>query len=162
VDDFPDRVHAELARLIEENNDLRHQVEQIDQQLRALPVDTGRTPGPPQSPAPVMTPLRPPIRQQTSPSADHDLQAATMLVVAQQMTDQVTDQARTEADGMLNRVWTLATVSSTHRRPPTNTSTGAGGPRRRRRTGCGLQSGQRRARPWWSGRVRKGHRDIAR
>ena len=33
VDAFLDLVEAELARLIEENNDLREQVEQLDQQL---------------------------------------------------------------------------------------------------------------------------------
>jgi DivIVA domain-containing protein len=35
VDAFLDLVEAELARLIEDNNDLRNQVEQLDQQLRA-------------------------------------------------------------------------------------------------------------------------------
>ena len=37
VDAFLDLVEAELARLIEDNNDLRNQVEQLDQQLRAAP-----------------------------------------------------------------------------------------------------------------------------
>jgi DivIVA domain-containing protein len=40
VDAFLDLLEAELARLIEENNDLRNQVEQLDQQQRAAPVDT--------------------------------------------------------------------------------------------------------------------------
>ncbi len=41
VDEFLDLVHAELTRLVEENNALRSQVEQLDQQLRAAPGDTG-------------------------------------------------------------------------------------------------------------------------
>jgi DivIVA domain-containing protein len=43
VDAFLDLVQAELARLIEENKNLRNQVEQLDQQRRAAPVDTERT-----------------------------------------------------------------------------------------------------------------------
>jgi DivIVA domain-containing protein len=39
VDELLDRVHAELARLMADNHDLRSQVEQLDQQLRAVPVD---------------------------------------------------------------------------------------------------------------------------
>ena len=35
VDAFLDLVEAELARLIEDNNELRNQVEQLDQRLRA-------------------------------------------------------------------------------------------------------------------------------
>jgi len=48
VDDFLDRVHAELARLIEGNENLRNQFEQRNQQVCALFVDTGRKFGPPQ------------------------------------------------------------------------------------------------------------------
>jgi len=50
VDAFLDVVQAELARLIQENTDLRNQVEQLDQQRRAALVDTGnnlRPVGPP-------------------------------------------------------------------------------------------------------------------
>ena len=46
VDEFLDLVHAELTRLVEEANALRDQVEQLDQQLRAAPGDTGHLPGP--------------------------------------------------------------------------------------------------------------------
>jgi len=47
VDAFLDLVETELARLIEENNDLRNQVEQLDQQQGATPVGAGshRLPG---------------------------------------------------------------------------------------------------------------------
>jgi DivIVA domain-containing protein len=104
VDHFLDLVHAELARLIEENNDLRNQLEQLDQQLRAVPGDTGRHPGPP--PELVMTPMRPLIREQSSPAADHNLQTATMLVLAQERADQVAAEANAEADRMLNQAKT--------------------------------------------------------
>jgi DivIVA domain-containing protein len=39
VDAFLDLVEGELARLIEENNDLRQQVEQLDQQLETSRAD---------------------------------------------------------------------------------------------------------------------------
>src|SRR5919206_389584 len=39
VDAFLDLVEGELARLIEENNDLRQQVEQLDQQLETARAD---------------------------------------------------------------------------------------------------------------------------
>ncbi|MCA1682346.1 MAG: DivIVA domain-containing protein, partial [Actinobacteria bacterium] len=35
VDAFLDLIEAEMARLIEDNNELRDQVEQLDEQLRA-------------------------------------------------------------------------------------------------------------------------------
>ena len=40
VDAFLDLVGAELAWLIEENSDLRGQVEELDQQRRAAPINT--------------------------------------------------------------------------------------------------------------------------
>lgn len=39
VDAFLDLVEAELARLVEENNDLRSQVEQLESQLQTAQVD---------------------------------------------------------------------------------------------------------------------------
>ena len=44
VDAFLDLVEAELARLIEDNNDLRNQVQQLDQQLRGGAFDAGQPP----------------------------------------------------------------------------------------------------------------------
>ena len=101
VDELRDRVYAELARLIEENHELRGRVEQLDQQRRAVPVDPGRNPGLPPCPAPVMPLLRPPISEPISAGADHDLQAAKVLVLAQKMADQVSEQAHATADRML-------------------------------------------------------------
>ncbi|MGH3839154.1 MAG: DivIVA domain-containing protein [Pseudonocardiaceae bacterium] len=102
VDSFLDRVHVELARLIEENNDLRHQLEQRDQQLPAVPVDTGGNSGLP-SPELVMTPMRSPGTGQSSPGVDHNLQTTLMLAWAQERADQVTEAASAEADTMLNQ-----------------------------------------------------------
>jgi len=104
VDDFLDLVAAELIRLSEQNNDLLTQLEQLDQQLRAVPADTGGNPGPSQCPELEATPLRSPIRQQTSPGADHNLEAATILVLAQETTDQLTGEVNAETDGVLNQV----------------------------------------------------------
>ncbi|MGH3763958.1 MAG: DivIVA-like cell division protein Wag31 [Pseudonocardiaceae bacterium] len=107
VDAFLDLVEAELARLIEENNDLRNQVEQLDQQLRAAPVvDTGRNLRPLEPPRPVMAPVPPPMMEQTSPGGDHHVQAAKVLGLAQEMADRLTGEAKAEADGMLGEART--------------------------------------------------------
>ena len=82
VDAFLDLVEAEFARLIEENNDLRNQVEPI-----------------PAVPAPLMV-------EQTSPGDEHHLQAAKMLSLAQEMADRLTGEAKVEADGMLGEART--------------------------------------------------------
>ncbi|MDQ2883559.1 MAG: DivIVA domain-containing protein [Actinomycetota bacterium] len=103
VDELLDRVHAELARLMEENNELRRRMEQLDQQLRAVPVDSGRNPGPPPCSGPVMPPLRPPVSEGISPGADHDLRAAKMLALAQKMADQLSEQAHATVDRMLSQ-----------------------------------------------------------
>jgi DivIVA domain-containing protein len=109
VDAFLDLVEAELARLIEENNDLRNQVEQLDQQLRAAPVvDTGRNLRPLEPPRPVMAPVPPPMMEQTAPppGGDHHVQAAKVLGLAQEMADRLTGEAKAEADGMLGEART--------------------------------------------------------
>jgi DivIVA domain-containing protein len=100
VDDLLDRVGAELTRLIEENNELRSQVAQVDAQLPTVRADTRRNPQSLSS-APVMPPLRPPTSEVGPPDADHDMQAAKMLGLAQKVADQVRDQAHATADRML-------------------------------------------------------------
>src|ERR687894_411563 len=102
VDSFFDRVHVELARLIEENNDLRHQREQRDQQLPAGPADTGGSSGRPSAEL-VMRPMRSPGTGQSSPGVDHGLQTALMLAWAQEKADQVTEAANAEVEKMLNQ-----------------------------------------------------------
>ncbi|HEV7453225.1 MAG TPA: DivIVA domain-containing protein [Pseudonocardiaceae bacterium] len=107
VDAFLDLVEAELARLIEENNDLRNQVEQLDQQLSSAPIDTGRNLRPLEPPRPVMAPVPPPMMEQPSPpGGDHHVQAAKVLGLAQEMADRLTGEAKAEADGMLGEART--------------------------------------------------------
>jgi DivIVA domain-containing protein len=102
VDAFLDLVEAELARLIQENTDLRNQVEPPDQQL-AAPVDTGgdfrrlEALGPPSPP---------PLREQTAPGGEHNAHAARVLGLAQEMADRLTGEAKTEANGMLSHART--------------------------------------------------------
>jgi DivIVA domain-containing protein len=96
VDAFLDLVETELARLIEENNDLRNQVEQLDQQ-RGTPVDSG----PALRPLELSRPVTPPAAEQTSPGGDHNVQAAKVLGLAQEMADRLTGEAKAGADGML-------------------------------------------------------------
>ena len=90
VDTFLDLIGAELARLIEQNNGLRKQVEQRDRKLRAAG-DPGRN-------------LRP--MQQVSTSCTHDTQAAKVLGLAQQIADRLTGDAKVEANGMLREAQT--------------------------------------------------------
>lgn len=118
VDAFLDLVEAELARLVEENNDLRSQVEQLESQLQSAQVDlddartqaassTSSAPA-----APVEEPRRlapvpaPTAAEQTSPGGDHHVQAAKVLGLAQEMADRLTGEAKAEADGMLSEART--------------------------------------------------------
>jgi DivIVA domain-containing protein len=102
VDAFLDLLETELARLIEENNDLRHQVEHLEQQQRTAPVPTGPDVVPVEPPGPVMAPVLPPsMVQQASPGGDHNDHAARVLGLAQVMADQLTGEAKAEADAMV-------------------------------------------------------------
>src|ERR687888_1963562 len=88
VDAFLDLVEVELSRLIEENNDLRQQIEQLDAQLESAraDLDDARMHPPVAVPRPEeprrLTPVPPPSAlEQTSPGAggDHHVQAAKVL-----------------------------------------------------------------------------------
>jgi DivIVA domain-containing protein len=118
VDAFLDLVEGELARLIEENNDLRQQVEQLDQQLETARADLddarAKSSSGPVGPARVEEPRRlapvppPSVMEQTSPGGggDHHVQAAKVLGLAQEMADRLTGEAKAEADGMLSEART--------------------------------------------------------
>src|SRR5918998_1135130 len=106
VDAFLDLVETELARLLEENNDLRNQLEQLDQQRCAAPVDTGSHLRAVESPGPVMAPVPPPVTEQTSPGADHNVHAAKVLGLAQEMAGRLTGKAKADADAMLGQAQT--------------------------------------------------------
>ncbi|MCA1703128.1 MAG: DivIVA domain-containing protein [Actinobacteria bacterium] len=106
VDAFLDLAEAELARLLEKNSDLRNQVEQLDQQRRAAPVDTGPHLHAVESPGPVITPVPPPMTEQTSPGGDHNVHAAKVLGLAQEMAERLTGEATADADAMLGQART--------------------------------------------------------
>jgi DivIVA domain-containing protein len=110
VDAFLDLVEVELSRLIEENNDLRAQVEQLDAQLESARADIEEArsvaPAPQRVEEPRrLTPVPPPSAlEQTSPGSsggDHHVQAAKVLGLAQEMADRLTGEAKAESDGML-------------------------------------------------------------
>ncbi|MDR7300561.1 DivIVA domain-containing protein [Haloactinomyces albus] len=127
VDAFLDLVEAELARLVEENGDLRNQVEQLESQLQSAQVDLddARSQAPSTSsattstpaPAPAaeasteeprrLAPVPPPTSaEQTSPGGDQHVQAAKVLGLAQEMADRLTGEAKSESDGMLSEART--------------------------------------------------------
>ncbi|MGH3530006.1 MAG: DivIVA-like cell division protein Wag31 [Pseudonocardiaceae bacterium] len=102
VDAFLDLVEAELARLIQENTDLRTRVESLEQQL-AAPVDTGGDLRRLESLGPLSPP---PLREQTAPGGDHNVHAARVLGLAQEMADRLSGEAKAEADAMLSHART--------------------------------------------------------
>jgi DivIVA domain-containing protein len=115
VDAFLDLIEAELARLIEENNELRAQVEQLDQQLdsarseleSARSQPTALAPRVEDPPSRRLAPVPPAMSmEETTPGApvgggDHHVQAAKVLGLAQEMADRLTGEAKSESDGML-------------------------------------------------------------
>jgi DivIVA domain-containing protein len=125
VDAFLDLVEAELARLIEENDDLREQVSQLEQRLgnaqadldearsrpqaaMAPPAATQQMQRPVEPPPMPQRPMEPP-RGMAGPEpdyrgdmgGDHHVQAAKVLGLAQEMADRLTAEAKSEADSML-------------------------------------------------------------
>lgn len=123
VDAFLDLVEAELARLVEENGDLRNQVEQLESQLQSAHSDLDEARSQPASSgeaeesAPAasasseeprrLQPVPPPAAsEQTSPGGDQHVQAAKVLGLAQEMADRLTGEAKTESDSMLSEART--------------------------------------------------------
>jgi len=117
VDAFLDLVETELARLIEDNNELRQQVEQLDNELETtrgeLENAKGGAVGPPpqvrDEPSRRLAPVPPPqsAMEQTQAhsmvpdNGEPNVQAAKVLGLAQEMADRLTAEAKTESDGML-------------------------------------------------------------
>jgi DivIVA domain-containing protein len=103
VDAFLDLVEAELARLIEENNDLKAQVD--DLQRSGPPPGSGMRPipPPPEQMAPVMqqVPPPPPPMQQLPPRIDENSQVVKVLAMAQETAEKYVADAKTEADRMI-------------------------------------------------------------
>jgi DivIVA domain-containing protein len=122
VDAFLDLVEAELARLIEENEDLREQVSQLEQSLGNAQADLeearSRPPAPAAAPVPPPTQQiqrqEPPLRAMEAQRAmvpslgdpgeggDHHVQVAKVLGMAQEMAERLTAEAKSEADAMLS------------------------------------------------------------
>jgi DivIVA domain-containing protein len=101
VDAFLDLVEAELARLIEENNDLKAQMDDMArsgppvQQMRAVPP-------PPEQMVPVPPPPPPPPQQQQlPPRIDENSQVVKVLAMAQETAEKYVSDAKTEADRMI-------------------------------------------------------------
>jgi DivIVA domain-containing protein len=119
VDAFLDLVEAELARLIEENEDLREQVSQLEQSLGNAQADLEEARSQPAPVGAVSPPTQqiqrqePPLRQMepqraVAPSlgdpgegGDHHVQVARVLSMAQEMAERLTAEAKSEADAML-------------------------------------------------------------
>ncbi|PRX46494.1 DivIVA domain-containing protein [Prauserella shujinwangii] len=116
VDAFLDLVETELARLIEDNNELRQQVEQLDAELESTrgELETARAnaasaPSHPvreEAPSRRLAPV-PSAMEQTQAhgfmgdNGEPNVQAAKVLGLAQEMADRLTAEAKTESDGML-------------------------------------------------------------
>lgn len=135
VDAFLDLVEAELARLVEENNDLRQRVQELDDQVaQAQHAGSGAHDGDRATVSPTLTPASatpagdeaaddaskgegaagdrepaatpeptpaasptPPVTS-TQDTSDHNLRAAKVLSLAQEMADRLTGEARGEAE----------------------------------------------------------------
>jgi DivIVA domain-containing protein len=116
VDAFLDLVETELARLIEDNNELRQQMEQLDAELESTrselenaKANVGAPPMREEPPSRRLAPVPPPqsAMEQTQAhsmvgdSTEPNVQAAKVLGLAQEMADRLTAEAKTESDGML-------------------------------------------------------------
>jgi DivIVA domain-containing protein len=100
VDAFLDLIEAELARLIEENNDLKQQVEDM---ARSGPIQQG---GPqlrqqPPPPAPEPMPMAAPAPPQQSARIDENSQVVKVLAMAQETAEKYVSDAKAEADRMI-------------------------------------------------------------
>ena len=93
VDAFLDVVEAELARLIEENNDLTS---------RLSSYEAGGTPAARPAPVAEAAPAAAPAAAATAvAAADGHVQAARLLGLAQETADRLTAEAKTESDRVL-------------------------------------------------------------
>ncbi|RVW05657.1 DivIVA-like cell division protein Wag31 [Rhodococcus xishaensis] len=108
VDAFLDLVEQELARLIEDNTDLRQRVGELDQELaeaKKAPRPPGAAPAPAAVPKPEPEPVRvvePPKGGLPHPTDDANMQAAKVLGLAQEMADRLTGEAKIEAEQLLS------------------------------------------------------------
>ncbi|HZB47642.1 MAG TPA: DivIVA domain-containing protein [Mycobacteriales bacterium] len=97
VDAFLDLIEAELARLIEENNDLK---QQVDDMARSGPPMQGGQPLRQPPPPPEPMPMAPPP-QAMAPRIDENSQVVKVLAMAQETAEKYVSDAKTEADRMI-------------------------------------------------------------
>jgi len=93
VDAFLDLVEAELARLIEENNDLKAQVEDV--QRSGGPGPMRQVPPPPEQ-------MAPPPPSVVHSRIDENSQVVKVLAMAQETAEKYVADAKTEADRMVS------------------------------------------------------------
>jgi len=119
VDEFLDLIETELARLIEENNDLKTQVDEIQRRPPVAAGGDARAGGPDARglndaaeaerrnrrsvqeqapPPPVQQPVAPPPVAAAAPGENDHVAAVNMLALAQQTADKHVTEAKTEAD----------------------------------------------------------------
>ncbi|SFQ32145.1 DivIVA domain-containing protein [Amycolatopsis arida] len=109
VDAFLDLVETELARLIEDNNELRQQVEQLDAELESTrsELEAAKAGAPHREDSRRLAPVPSPMEQTQThvglmgDNGEPNVQAAKVLGLAQEMADRLTAEAKTESDGML-------------------------------------------------------------
>lgn len=107
VDQFLDFVEAELARLIDENSDLKQRVEELEGDLnQARSGQAAEAPAEETqvfAAAPVAEQPAAPVEAPAPAYSDEDanLRAAKVLALAQDTADRVTGSARSEADALL-------------------------------------------------------------
>jgi DivIVA domain-containing protein len=97
VDAFLDLIEAELARLIEENNDLK---QQVDDMARSGPIQQGGPQQLRQPPPPEPMQMAPPPPQQ-APRIDENSQVVKVLAMAQETAEKYVSDAKAEADRMM-------------------------------------------------------------
>lgn len=105
VDQFLDFVEAELARLIDENNELKQRVADLEGDLAGARAGGAAdqtqafvAAEPVPAPAPV---VEAPVAPQPVYDEDASVRAARVLALAQDTADRVTGSARSDADAML-------------------------------------------------------------
>jgi DivIVA domain-containing protein len=102
VDAFLDLIEAELARLIEENNDLK---QQVDEMARSGPIQQGGPQQlrqqPPPPPVPEQMAMTPPPVAQQAPRIDENSQVVKVLAMAQETAEKYVTDAKAEADRMM-------------------------------------------------------------
>jgi len=103
VDTFLDIVHAELTRLIQDNNELRSHLDHLHQQMTTPPADpAGDSPSaPPAGDAPATGPGQP--ATVPAPEDDPNLRAAKILALAQHIADKITAEATADTEQMLTQ-----------------------------------------------------------